>query len=186
MTITKPVCFIDHDDDQENVVDEEIHSPTVFASVTELPSTTTVEPQTSTPLPEIRDETTEVSENNEIPGIEDDNASDDDDDDNELHNGVEKDAKTENKDADNEESNDLEYDTNVIHPDVTASSTTTASVATQPDQSNACGSGRNDCDHGCRLIYDDEKVTVGRTECFCSVGFSLDAIDGRTCHGKVE
>lgn len=177
MTITKLVCFIDHDDDQENVVDEEIHSPTVSASVTELPSTTTVEPQTSTPLPEIRDETTEVPENNEIAGIEDDN---------ELHNWVEKDAKTENKDADNEESNDLEYDTNVIHPDVTASSTTTASVATQPDQSNACGSGRNDCDHGCRVIYDIEQDTVGRTECFCSVGFSLDAIDGRTCHGKVE
>lgn len=92
---------------------------------------------------------------------------------------------------DNEESNDLVYETNDIHVDVevsptTKTSTTTTSTMTpQPQQPTDCGTGRNYCDHGCRMLYDGVHDAVGRTECFCSVGFTLDADDGRTCHGKV-
>lgn len=152
--------------------------------------------------PEVDNDITRIDDNETTSDTNDDNP---DDDDNELENvesndinGIDESisenihADPENDvDDDNEESNDLVYETNDIHMDVRVSSTTTTSttttttIAPQPQQSAACGTGRNECDHGCRMLYDDEEDAVGRTECFCSVGFTLDVDDGRTCHGKV-
>lgn len=70
-------------------------------------------------------------------------------------------------DDDNTHSNDLIYETN----------------ESAPVQRTECATGEGSCDHGCRMIYANVSDTIGRTECFCSVGFRLDSADGRTCHG---
>lgn len=76
----------------------------------------------------------------------------------------ENDDEDDDDDDNNNESNDL----NRLPPD------------------DDCGADRGGCDHECRRVFDnnDPNDRVGRAQCACRSGFTLDDEDQRTCHGK--
>lgn len=86
------------------------------------------------------------------------------------------DESVDNNEADNDENNESN-DLTIVPPD----------VKTYPIQRpEDCGTDRGGCDHECRILFDDPNDRVGRKECSCRSGFSLDDDDQRTCHGKFE
>lgn len=103
----------------------------------------------------------------------------DEEDENEIDQDVDQDG-----DDDEEEDNDDDDDDNENNE---SNDLTIAGHSGSIQQSTDCGANRGGCDHECWIIFDQlpsDERRVGRPVCSCRSGFTLDANDQRTCHGK--